>query len=204
MTWTAEGSPARRVAVIGRQLAALAAGQPDRRRRRLGRPVDTAVVRELEAFLGTPLPEAVALFLTEIGLGVGPHGGLMTPERIRYEVRLDRDDCADDGVPAPDPAAPFPITAHDARVRPFRLRPHPLDGAVRICVRGCGGWTVLALTGELAGTVWDVDGEWAERIEWRPAAHQPDDASASGPVHFLDWIEQWLLDLLGRSQTAAG
>ncbi|KJS62007.1 SMI1/KNR4 family protein [Streptomyces rubellomurinus] len=180
------------MADIQRRLAALASGRPGRPPRSSGRPVDAAAVRELEAFLGAPLPAAVALFLTEIGLGVGPYGGFLAPEKIRYEVQLDRDDCADDGIPVPDLAAPFPITAQDVRTRPFPMRPLPLDGAVRIGQQGCGRWTVLALTGELAGTVWDLDGEWAERTEWRPAAHWPEEPPASGPVHFLDWVERWL------------
>ncbi|MGR6972999.1 hypothetical protein ACU639_25985 [Streptomyces cynarae] len=192
MTQIVKGPLPDRLADIKRRLATLAAERPSYRYQWTGRLVDAAPVAELEAFLGTPLPEMVALFLTEIGLGVGPFGGLMTPEKIRYEVQLDRDDCAADGIEAPDSAAPFPITARDVADEQVAVRPYPLDGAVRICHRGCGRWTVLALTGELAGTVWYLDCDWSDQIEWRPAVYPEDSSPTNGPVPFLDWVEQWL------------
>ena len=196
MTRTTEESLLQRLADIKRKLAVLAAAEgPSRRPQWSGRPVDGAVLADMETLLGTPLPEAVALFLTEIGLGVGPYGGLLTPEQIRFQVQLDRDDCAAEGIAVPDLAAVFPITARDATDDLAPLRPYPLDGAVRICDRGCFTWTVLALTGELAGTVWDVDGDWSDLTPWQPAwpsVYPTVPGPADGPVLFLDWVEQWL------------
>ena len=62
-------------------------------------------------------------------------------------------------------------------------------------LRGCGNWTVLAITGELAGTVWDVDchgGEWNERADWWPASYPGHEQLAGRPIYFLDWYEHWL------------
>ena len=196
MTQTTEESLLHRLADIKQKLAGLAAAEGSGHQLQWsGRPVDGAVLADLEAFLGTPFPGAVASFLTEIGLGVGPYGGLLTPEQIRSQVQLDRDDCAAEGIEAPDLAAAFPITARDVTDDLAPLRPYPLDGAVRICDRGCFTWAVLALTGELAGTVWDVDGDWSDLAPWRPArpaVYPAALAPADGPVLFLDWVEQWL------------
>jgi hypothetical protein len=161
----------------------------------VSRPVTQDSLDELSRFLGTRLPAEVEEFLRVIGSGAGPYYGIFTPSDIRGEVQSARDDCAAEQVEPPHSGRAFPITAAHVRDELVPVRPYPLDGAVRLCHRGCATWTILAITGELAGTVWNVnahDREWDDAAEWRPATY-PNHGHVDGqPVYFLDWYEHWL------------
>jgi hypothetical protein len=160
-----------------------------------GTPVELAELADLEAFLGARLPPEISAFYTLVGHGVGPNYGLWPPQRIRAAVALDREDFADEGLPLLDIGGPFPITARDLAAQMPPIRPNPLPGSVRFCERGCGYYSALALTGELAGTVWDVEGsDWSPGAEWWPARVPRQHELPSGPVHFFDWYEDWLTD----------
>lgn len=161
----------------------------------ISHPVSRDSIDELCLYLGTRLPTEFEEFLHVIGSGAGPHYGIFSPAQIREEVQLDRDDCAADQIDPPRSEHPFPITAAHVRDELAPVRPYPLDGAVRFCHRGCGNWTVLAITGELAGTVWDVDchgGDWNDRADWWPASYPGHEQLDGQPVRFLDWYEHWL------------
>ena len=60
-----------------------------------------------------------------IGSGAGPHYGIFTPEQVREEVQLDRDDCATDQIEPPRSEQPFPITAAHIRDELAPVRPYP-------------------------------------------------------------------------------
>lgn len=161
----------------------------------VSQPVTQDSLDELCQFLGTRLPAEVEEFLRIIGSGAGPHYGIFAPSEIREEVRLDRDDCAADQIESPHSDQPFPITAAHVRDELVPVRPYSLDGAVRFCHRGCATWTILAITGELAGTVWDVDrhgGEWDDDADWWPATYPGQETLDGQPVYFLDWYEHWV------------
>lgn len=158
-------------------------------------PQTPEALRELEEFLGTDLPPEFHRFLLTIGSGAGPHYGIWSPRQIRKEVQLDRDDCASDKIEPPHTDRALPITVAQVRETLAPVHPYPLDGAVRICDRGCGTWTVLGLSGSLAGTVWDVDchcGDWDDSADWWPATYPAFSGLEGQPVYFLDWYEVWL------------
>jgi hypothetical protein len=158
-------------------------------------PHTPEALRGLAEFLGTDLPLEFHRFLVAVGSGAGPHYGIWSPRQIREEVQLDRDDCASDKIEPPHTERALTITeaqVHDALAP---VHPYPLDGAARICHQGCGTWTVLGLTGTLAGTVWDVDchgGDWDDSADWWPATYPAFSGLEGQPVSFLDWYEAWL------------
>lgn len=114
------------------------------------------------------------------------------------------------------PAEEFPFTAADAhrvhqewrdRVRDpdggwfkgIEVR-SDLPGCVAISEQGCSGFTMLVTTGELAGSLWDMD-EWG----WMPAhadrsgSPGPDEVIDLGPTPtFEAWYDAWLTESLKR------
>lgn len=83
-----------------------------------------------------------------------------------------------------------------------------------ICEQGCTYWSVLILTGEFAGRVWDLDNSVGYCGEWKPAVrppgwlelglpHRRELPPLSRPPTFGEWFESWieqcLTDLPGRA-----
>lgn len=91
----------------------------------ISHPVPQDSLDELSRFLGARLPAKVEELLRVIGSGAGPHYGIFTPEQVREEVQLDRDDCATDQIEPPRSEQPFPITAAHIRDELAPVRPYP-------------------------------------------------------------------------------
>ncbi|WP_144128039.1 SMI1/KNR4 family protein [Catellatospora sichuanensis] len=159
-------------------------------------PVAADELDELEAALGVVLPAEFRAYLLRFGARQGPVYGLFGPRQIVAEAR----GWCDDPDDLSQLARPFPFTA-GCGVAPEEALAGLPDGSIAIAERGCEFFTVVAVTGPLAGTVWDNDyvdgryGFWPARAEVggrslpRPAQ----------PVGFLDWVHTWTEDALAKT-----
>ncbi|MBN1945323.1 MAG: SMI1/KNR4 family protein [Bradymonadales bacterium] len=182
--------------------------------------VETAAVEHLEAYLGVPLPAEYREFLLRVGSGAGPYYGVWGPDEALSELnRLGQEYLAEEGK-AISPAASFPLTAEDLRdialgmaagVERFWVeRDWPCDGCLPICEQGCTYYSVLALTGEFTGRVFDLNNAFGYYGEWLPARRPPGCWELEMPnphelprlpspptfgQWFSGWVEQCLSDL---------
>ena len=171
------------------------------------KPVQEQELRDLEALLGTDLPDEFRRFLLDCGAGAGPYYGLFTPSEIlsemddlwaEYEAELGR---------RPSPAAEFPISRRTAaRFSDSRrdtqgphLAEYPLDGCIPISFHGCTFWTLIVTTGELRGTLWDAANYVGFEGQWVPAQVPPGLSGVSTalpefhrPPTFLKWYGAWV------------
>jgi hypothetical protein len=145
-------------------------------------PVSPAEVARLEAALGAPLPPEYRQFLLEVGYGAGPYYGVWSPAESPTEIqRLALNSEAEQGRLV-GPAAPFPPTADHLRAIEAKLAAgeespaaepdRPCSGCLPICHQGCTFWSVLLVTGEFVGRVWDVSC-LGYPAEWLPASRPP-------------------------------
>jgi tetratricopeptide (TPR) repeat protein len=113
----------------------------------------------------------------------------------------------------PLPSRPFCFTRAQAEVynrsvpeesnRPWLSGPYPADGCIPIADDGGVVYYVLAVTGDAAGSVWEVTGEVL--LAWRPArrprgiywsqGRNPLPALSATPS-FLEWYCSWVEQLL--------
>jgi hypothetical protein len=146
-------------------------------------PVAGAELAALEGALGVPLPPEYRDFLLRVGHGAGPYYGVWSPQESLSEIRsLAQEYEAEEGKPV-CPAEAFPLTGADlrgieARVAagdksPWAERDWPCGGCLPICHQGCTFWSVLVLTGEFVGRVWDVACFVGYSGEWLPARRPP-------------------------------
>ena len=157
-------------------------------------PMPAGELDALETQVGVALPAEYRAFLTT--LGTGPHDTLLQPDAVAADNRFDRSER--------DPWAhvrrPFSLVEGVA-TGPYQTVDEEvflLDGALMIEPGGCTFYTVLAVTGELAGTVWT--NTWAKpespcEYVWVPAQPMSVAAAGSEPVTFLQWFEarlDWL------------
>lgn len=168
-------------------------------------PQDEAEVAAVEADLGIEFPADYRDFLCQVGAGAGPYHGLMDMAELW--------DWAEDMKPAEE----FPFTKADAdRVhrewrdwlrdpdggwfKGIEVRSAELPGCVAISEQGCGGFTMLVTTGELAGSLWDMDEwGWMTAHTARSGRPSPDEAIDLGPTPtFTAWYEAWLTESLRR------
>jgi hypothetical protein len=146
-------------------------------------PESLTSVERCEAALGVPLPSDYREFVLEVGSGAGPYYGLWTLDEARSEVQ----DLAVGTKPRPacpiDPAAAFPATAGGLREGGAenaagkdvvsRAKRWPCSGCLPIGDQGCTFWSVLVLTGEFTGRVWDLACFEGFSGEWLPARLPP-------------------------------
>jgi hypothetical protein len=182
----------------------------------------------VESELGTPLPTEFREFLLRVGFDAGPYYGLWSPARALLELQ-DLAQCYQSEIGETiRPAAAFPLTADDVRGIEERVaagvkecwveRDWPCDGCLPICDQGCTFYSVLALTGEFAGKVFDVNNAVGYCGEWLPARRPPGWweygmphprklPPLSSPPTFVEWFSGWvercLTDLAPRTETYA-
>ncbi len=167
------------------------------------RPQDEADIAAVEAELGVEIQGDYRDFLTRVGAGAGPYHGLLTMAELR--------DWAEDMKLAGE----FPFTRADAhRVHQELQDWQPgfahdwfkgievrkdLPGCIAISEQGCTGFTMLVTTGELAGTLWDMD-EWG----WMPARAPSSGIPRGKPIDlgptptFIPWYDAWLTESLRK------
>ncbi|MEZ6194646.1 MAG: SMI1/KNR4 family protein [Planctomycetota bacterium] len=123
-------------------------------------------VAHMESVLGVPLPPDYRRFLLEIGPGAGPYYGMWSPKEALTEIMgLVEDEVHIEGRPL-HPSAPFPLGLSSRSlidvggtdgIKDGVIEAYwPCSGCVPICHQGCTFWSVLVLTGEFRGRVWDV------------------------------------------------
>jgi hypothetical protein len=145
--------------------------------------VEKDAVARLEAKIGVPLPAEYRDFLLRVGSGAGPYYGVWSPAEALFELRsLAVDYEAEEGKPITQ-AETFPLTAEDLRGIEERFAARikeawvehdwPCDGCLPICEQGCTYYTVLALTGEFTGRVFDLNNAVGYCGEWLPARRPP-------------------------------
>ncbi len=102
------------------------------------------------------------------------------------------------------PAKPFPLTQNNIDYINLRLQNedweflgdcaeianHPLDGNILICHPGCHYEIVLVTSGELFGTVWNVECN-GENSSWLPEGRKDNDNQVQ-TINFENWYEEWL------------
>jgi hypothetical protein len=165
-------------------------------------------IRDFETQLRVQLPVEYTQILTEIGSGVGPYYGLVSPSAVLKEISDLNRHLISRGRAAASPAKPVPLTQSDANeiqkranagdVGPWIGTPWFCDGCIPICFQGCTFWAVPITSGELYGTVWDTnEGDW---LPAHPPAGIVIDRRSKytalpplpAPPTFLGWYESWL------------
>lgn len=158
-------------------------------------PVAEDELDALEAKLGVALPFEFRAFMLRFGARLAPG----------YEVYGPGDvlSATENFFDGPDGLGPVK--------RPFRFTtgrdiepdedPFP-EGSIVITEGGCDFFTVMAVTGPLAGTVWDNDygpsrpyGFWPARVYIWPIPHE----RPVQPVSFLQWVQTWVDDALVKT-----
>ena len=185
----------------------------------LEEPLAPWQVAELEAHIGTGLPEEYRGFLLEVGAGgAGPGYGLFPVRRAdgRWRWEGDGADLADPSrlaepfpVQGPDPAlvkallAQCPreedfdpvedfddaMAAWDERWARLMWSPERTVGAVVVCHLGCASRQWLVVSGPERGRIWSDD-----RVDDEDLAPLLD--GGGGPLTFA----RWYLDWLGRAE----
>lgn len=166
-------------------------------------PLTQAELERAERERGVKLPEEYRSFLLEVGAGgAGPDYGIFplrpgttsdkTPaeprdEPFRPEVAALFEQHQED-EPARDDFASDEDFAHaylawDAR--DDELREELFTGTIHLSEQGCGYYTVLAVTGPEAGTLWDDVRALGEGIA--PKRH-----TGTGRLTFAQWYLDWL------------
>lgn len=158
-------------------------------------PVSARTMEKFEKWCGVTMPPAYREYMLSIGYGMGPYYGLWSPAEIREEVEMQLSYWEDQDGEKPSPAKTFPYTMADAQTilarkadgekEPWAVSTWPIDGCIPICHQGCSYYSVLALTGECAGRVWDMD----ECGLWFPG-DAPD--GAESPPRFEEWLMAWI------------
>lgn len=176
-------------------------------------PVDEAVVNRLEAEIGVSLPAEYRTFVLDVGCGAGPYYGVWGPVEALAELRDVSQDYEAELGTVIRPSAPFPLVAEDLREVKRRLdagdmaawveRDWPCDGCLPIGHQGCTFYSVLAVTGELAGRVFDLNNAVGFCGEWMPARRPPGWwefgmphprglPRLSSPPTFSEWFAGWV------------
>ncbi len=169
-------------------------------------------VAKFEDGIGAFLPKDYRSFLIWMGHGAGPYYGIFGLEESLAETESYREELLEEYGLDYKANADFPIDRNmcseiadklEAKApEPWLELPFPVQGCIIIGHQGCTFWTVLAVSGELAGTVWDVacnvgnDGMWLPagrptgvNISGHPAEPMP---SLSAPCSFEEWFLGWL------------
>jgi hypothetical protein len=169
------------------------------RRRCRGLDVEAVTVKDLdavEARFGVPLPAEYRAFMLAFGTGAGPgHEGLIAPWRLPDANRPDHATDTFAHVRRPFAIVDGTCTGmyeHEDESDQF------VDGALVIAEHGCTSCTIMAVSGDLAGTVWDNDwsnGRGPHEYIWLPARDGfsiPPRELGEPPVTFLSWVETWV------------
>jgi hypothetical protein len=172
-------------------------------------PVTVEDLDAVEARLGVALPAEYRVFMLAFGADLESGWlGLVEPTRL---PALNRPDSA------PDTFAhvrrPFTIadgTCAGTYEHEDDSDAQLIDGALIIAEHGCTFCTIMVVTGDSAGTVWDND--WSHRpgpheYTWRPSCNGSSYPASSelvgAPVMFLDWIGPRVELALARRVSAA-
>ena len=166
-------------------------------------------LREWDVLCGAPLPPAFRHHLTEVGSGAGPYYGLFDLIQVQTWYEDFRNANAEETGKTVSPDRPFPLSLEDAkRIRerqasgstePWIESDWPLNGCIPICHQGCEYWTVLVVSGDCAGYVWDA----SEGGLWLPSRRPTGQVSKSrtsrarlpelpSPPTFEEWYLGWL------------
>ncbi|MEV4474705.1 hypothetical protein [Nonomuraea sp. NPDC049504] len=164
-------------------------------------PLSEEEVRGLEDLVQASLPGEFRSFLLRFGLGAHP-GLVIDLEWIIEWTSRERQAC--EGAPwlAVSASDPFPITEADAArlprlAPPILTSPRPTPGTMLLRDHGSSLVSILALNGDLAGTVWMTDQRWGETYWWPSAPWIHDHrwgyvhCGWTTPIPFLDWYIGW-------------
>ena len=148
-----------------------------------------------------------------VGSGAGPYYGVWGAAEALSELRVLAQDYEAEGGVAVTPADPFPLTAEDLRGvesrfaaaadGPWVERDWPCGGCLPICDQGCTFYSVLALAGEFAGRVFDLNNDAGYCGEWLPARRPPgwwgsgrphpsELPRLPSPPTFREWFSGWV------------
>jgi hypothetical protein len=152
-------------------------------------------VGALESYLANPLPDELKAVWTRIGAGVGPFYGLFAPADVRTEIDY-WDSIAADLGREQDVALPFSLRNPADISDPPQVTEGPTPGSIPIAHHGDTYWSVLAISGDLRGTVWDLAMFTTDEWQWYPARRPHVGPKAllpalRNPPTFLDWYEGW-------------
>ncbi|MER7007569.1 SMI1/KNR4 family protein [Dactylosporangium sp. NPDC000555] len=168
-------------------------------------PVTVKNLDAVEAQLGVALPAEYRAFMLAFGADLGQGwGGLVEPRRLPG-LNFARDEFA-------YVRRPFTMVdgACAGRYEHEDASDSLVDGALIIAEHGCTFRTIMVVTGDRVGTVWDND--WSRQggpheYRWLPAGNgssYPRSRELVGaPVMFLDWVEPWVNASVARRASAA-
>ncbi|GII63404.1 hypothetical protein Skr01_34890 [Sphaerisporangium krabiense] len=143
-------------------------------------PLSEEEVQALEGIVGAPLPKEFRSFLLRFGRGVRP-GPVLDLEWITDETLREQGSFAEEPEAAVSVSASFPISrAHVDRLpllaakgtKPILWIDKPMPGTMFLCYHGCTWISMLAMNGELAGTVWMTEMGWIMRGGLRAEVRQ--------------------------------
>ena len=173
-------------------------------------PLSEKEVQALEGVVGAPLPEEFRSFLLRFGPGVRP-GPMLDLEWIIEETLREQQYFTEEPKNAVSASVPFPITRADVSclpqladegTAPILWFDKPMPGTMFLRSHGCTWISMLAMNGDLAGTVWMTEMGWADDMHWWPSAPWLDHhrwgfvhSGWTDPVPFLDWYIRWTRSL---------
>jgi len=149
---------------------------------------------EFETWCGITLPASYRSHLLDIGYGAGPDYGLMSPKHIISEMKTLLNYWDTDLGSPPKTGDIFQLeTATDLEPsdhsEPWITSTWPLSGCIPISDQGCTYCSVLQITGDNAGAVWDVANDVGCEGLWLPSGK---DSQATEPLHFNQWFLDWI------------
>ncbi len=166
---------------------------------------------EFEAQLGIQLPSEYRQYLLEVGYGMGPLSGFCSPQEIIEEYFEEEAQLQTvRNIFGTSPVNPFPFNEEDAYgcFEELSTKPiwdvacpeglYPENGAISIVDRNDGNPVCLVISGQLAGTIWDVHQAAVGYGEWSPARKPPTVGKnlikdVEKPLQtFYEWYDSWL------------
>jgi hypothetical protein len=193
----------------GRRIFGAQSKVPGRGHRYEARRIGEQELAAFESWCGGALPPAYRQYLLDVGLGPGPYYGLMPLEKIREELAIIYEDCAEefgtDGLPGCEFALEDELKAlrsRDPAASTDFPGPRSPGGFIPICFQGCDFIVVMVTSGTFAGSVFTATNFAATGSRWR-AAGRPPGVVTFGEPHsrlpgfppwpdFAQWIDGWL------------
>ena len=169
-------------------------------------------IYSFEKKIGVQLPKDYRDFLLNIGPSAGPYYGLYTIDEILNEFNDLWQEFKSEYGSAPKPFNIFPINLNDLNKAIDESngciniieKKYPLDGCIPIAFQGCTFWSLLILTGDFEGKVWDVanyvgfDGQYLPArvapsiVIDRKKKDYPEHPVIFYPPSFTNWYTGWL------------
>ncbi len=151
-------------------------------------------IERFEVEFSISLPFEFKSFLMEIGYGAGPNYGIYSIKQIESELSYRKDDFSKSMVLN----KPFRYNNKDTQdyielkkngVTGYYYKTLTgMEGWLPICTHGCTYYSILVISGEQSGKIWDMNEDGYQILP----------AGVTEELTFFDWYEKWLDDQLSK------